>query len=392
MMTTSTAQPVAQLTRQIARLQAEIAELGWDTNFSMLTRNALLRRCRSLVDGVRQVAFVDLEAIHTQNLLYGYAEVDERVRAAFDLPWRNAHTVARWFSGDEIAVLFEASVDAQEAEDRMHELETSTEVQGLGVAWATGSWDASTESIEEAMARLSEEVRRRCLREASEDGAGRDDSLADTELATLPRRRGIVERIERRLRKGATDMVLVYASLDHLAHLNAVHGLQSGDLAMLAVLRAIRDESPHALVGREASSYVICLEGTSLEDGFLRAETIRGAVDALPPLTVGGESTPLRLSAGVAALPRHATTARELCRHAEEALFRAHEDGGNCVRLAQPQTMVAKTSHYGPVQLARLAALADAEGVGEAELLREALHHLLIDYARHRTGISAPSG
>ena len=46
--------------------------------------------------------------------------------------------------------------------------------------------------------------------------------------------------------------------------------------------------------------------------------------------------------------------------------------------------MVAKTSHYGPGQLARLADLAEAEGVSEAELLREALHNLLIEYTRHR--------
>ncbi|MGC9361169.1 MAG: diguanylate cyclase domain-containing protein, partial [Anaerolineae bacterium] len=360
-MTTSTAHRVAQLTRQIARLQAEIADLGWDTNFAMLTRNAFLRRCCSLKDGVRRVAFVDLNAIHTQNLLYGYAEVDERVRAAFDLPWRNEHTVARWFSGDEIAVLFDESADAQAAEACMLELEASAGAQVLGLAWDTGSWDVSVESIEEAMARLSEEVRRRAIKEASEAGAGRGEAaIADAELATLPRRRGMVERMQRLLGQGQVAIVLIYGDLDQLGHINAIHGRQSGDLAMLAVLRAIREEVPDALIARESSSYLICLEDTSLEDGFLRAEAIRSAVAALPPLTVGGESTPLHLSAGVAALPRHAASARELCRHAEEALFRAQADGGNCVRLAQPQTMVAKTSHYGPEQLTRLAALAEA--------------------------------
>lgn len=382
-MSTATAKRVAELTRQIARLQAEISELGWDTNFGMYTRNALLRHCRSLEGGVRKVAFVDLEAIHTLNLLYGYAEVDERVRAAFDTPWRNEHTVARWFSGDEIAIVFDANTSAGEAESCMCELESRAQAQGLGFDWALGSWDVAAESIEEAIARLAEEVRHRSLAHDGSDHR-RPADLTSGELASLPRRRGLLERLQRRIAASNAPLVLIHADIDGLRHINAIHGRQSGDLAMLAVLRAIREHAPEALLARETDSFMVCLEGTSLEEGFLVAERIRSAVAALPPLTAGGGPTPVRIAAGVAALPAHAATARELCRHAEEALFRAKEEGGNCVRLAQPQTMVAKTSHYGPSQLARLADLAEAEGVSEAELLREALHNLLIEYTRDR--------
>jgi diguanylate cyclase len=380
MSSTTTAKRVAELTRQIALLQSEIAELGWDTNFGMFTRNALLRHCRSLEGDARQVAFVDLEAIHSLNLLYGYAEVDARVRATFDTPWRNLHTVARWFSGDEIAIVFDEASSTEQARAQMCELESRAQAQGLGFDWAIGRWETGSESVEEAVARLAEEVRCRAL----EDDSTTRPVDANVELSGLPRRRGLIERLQRRMAQSNEPLALIHADLDGLRIINAIHGRQSGDLAVLAVLRAIREHAPEALLAREMDSFMVCLSGVALEEAFLVAERIRARVAAMPPLTAGGSPTPIRLSAGVAGMPAHASSARELARHAEEAVFRAKEDGGNCVRLAQPQTMVAKTSHFGPGQLGRLAELAEAQGVSEAELLREALHNLLIEYTRDR--------
>jgi len=385
MSSTTTAKRVAELTRQIALLQSEIAELGWDTNFGMFTRNALLRHCRSLEGDARQVAFVDLEAIHSLNLLYGYAEVDARVRATFDTPWRNLHTVARWFSGDEIAIVFDEASSTEQARAQMCELESRAQAQGLGFDWAIGRWETGSESVEEAVARLAEEVRCRAL----EDDSTTRPVDANVELSGLPRRRGLIERLQRRMAQSNEPLALIHADLDGLRIINAIHGRQSGDLAVLAVLRAIREHAPEALLAREMDSFLVCLSGVALEEAFLVAERIRARVAAMPPLTAGGSPTPIRLSAGVAGMPAHASSARELARHAEEAVFRAKEDGGNCVRLAQPQTMVAKTSHFGPGQLGRLAELAEAQGVSEAELLREALHNLLIEYTRDREAPSA---
>jgi len=385
MSSTTTAKRVAELTRQIALLQSEIAELGWDTNFGMFTRNALLRHCRSLEGDARQVAFVDLEAIHSLNLLYGYAEVDARVRATFDTPWRTLHTVARWFSGDEIAIVFDEASSTEQARAQMCELESRAQAQGLGFDWAIGRWETGSESVEEAVARLAEEVRCRAL----EDDSTTRPVDANVELSGLPRRRGLIERLQRRMAQSNEPLALIHADLDGLRIINAIHGRQSGDLAVLAVLRAIREHAPEALLAREMDSFLVCLSGVALEEAFLVAERIRARVAAMPPLTAGGSPTPIRLSAGVAGMPAHASSARELARHAEEAVFRAKEDGGNCVRLAQPQTMVAKTSHFGPGQLGRLAELAEAQGVSEAELLREALHNLLIEYTRDREAPSA---
>jgi len=381
MSSTATAKRVAELTRQIALLQSEIDELGWDTNFGMFTRNALLRYCRTLESGARQVAFVDLEAIHSLNLLYGYAEVDARVRATFDTPWRNLHTVARWFSGDEIAVVFDEETSTKQAHMQMCELESRAQAQGLGFDWALGRWEIGSESIEEAVGRLAEVVRCRALEDAADATRPVD---ANVELLGLPRRHGLLERLQRRLAQSNEPLALIHADLDGLRIINAIHGRQSGDLVVLAVLRAIREHAPEALLAREMDSFMVCLDGVALEEAFLVAERIRATVAAMPPLTAGGSPTPVRLSAGVAGMPAHASSARELARHAEEAAFRAKEDGGNCVRLAQPQAMVAKTSHFGPGQLGRLAELAEAQGVSEAELLREALHNLLVEYTRDR--------
>jgi hypothetical protein len=69
-----------------------------------------------------------------------------------------------------------------------------------------------------------------------------------------------------------------------------------------------------------------------------------------------------------------------LLRKADQALYRVKDTGRNKIRLAYEERMVPKTTHYTQTQLERLSKLASERGVGEADLLREALDNLLTKY------------
>ena len=96
---------------EIEYLQARVTELSWDETFGMLTRNAFLQYCGQLPPGGRSIVFLDLSEIGNLNNLYGYAEVDRRVKLIFSSLQIPGVTVARWYSGDEIVLLFDVSRD-----------------------------------------------------------------------------------------------------------------------------------------------------------------------------------------------------------------------------------------------------------------------------------------
>ena len=57
---------------------------------------------------MRWVAFIDMNKIHELNEELGYTEVDRRMKETFSVPFRRSDVVARWYSGDEIVILFDA--------------------------------------------------------------------------------------------------------------------------------------------------------------------------------------------------------------------------------------------------------------------------------------------
>ena len=141
---------------EFAELQAQIQELQWDGPFGMLTRGAFVQHCAVMPRGVRNIAFIDLDDINVLNDRYGYTEVDDRVRATFSVPFRRSDIVARWYSGDEIVILFDS--DRQGAERKLGELAQSAEKNGLSFQAAQGEWEVGQQGIEEAVAALAKKM------------------------------------------------------------------------------------------------------------------------------------------------------------------------------------------------------------------------------------------
>ena len=142
--------------KEIQGLREQIKELSWDTSFGMWTRGAFLQFCHVMPRGMRQVAFIDLDEIHNLNERLGYTEVDRRVKAAFSVSFRRSDVMARWYSGDELVILFDA--DHIGAERKLAELTESARNQGLTFKHESSEWEVGKVPIEDIITTMADQV------------------------------------------------------------------------------------------------------------------------------------------------------------------------------------------------------------------------------------------
>lgn len=143
--------------REISSLRERVRELSWDSAYGMYTRPAFLQFAQVMPRGGRFVAFIDLDKIHTLDQELGYSEVDRRIKATFSMNFRRSDVVARWYSGDEIVILFDS--DREGADRKMEELASSAHREGLSFKFAIGEWAVGKEPAEDIIDALSENVR-----------------------------------------------------------------------------------------------------------------------------------------------------------------------------------------------------------------------------------------
>lgn len=151
----SNAEDTRRLRSEIVSLRRQVSALSWDEPFGMLTRTAFLQHCRELLPASRLIAFIDLNEIGLLNHRYGYQDVDRRIRASFSMFQRSPHVAARWYSGDEIVILFAENSDPASLIER---LRRAAGVNGLSFVCAWGDWTCWREPVETAIQRLSTQV------------------------------------------------------------------------------------------------------------------------------------------------------------------------------------------------------------------------------------------
>jgi len=141
---------------EIRELRRQVKELSWDSSFGMWTRGAFLQFCHVMPRDRRYIAFIDLNKIHQLNEKYGYMEVDRLVKETFSVPFRRSDVVARWYSGDEIVILFDS--DLALAEGKIEQLHVSAADQGLTFYAQIGQWEVGKVPIEEVVDELADKV------------------------------------------------------------------------------------------------------------------------------------------------------------------------------------------------------------------------------------------
>ena len=141
---------------EIERLQVQLQDLSWDTAFGMWTRAAFLQFCHVMPRGRRILLFLDLDGIHGLNERYGYEQVNQRIKTSFSVSFRRSDVVARWFSGDEIVILFDS--DALGAERKITQLQESAREQGLTFKYEVGEWVVGKQAVEDVVEELGRKV------------------------------------------------------------------------------------------------------------------------------------------------------------------------------------------------------------------------------------------
>ena len=168
--------------------------------------------------------------------------------------------------------------------------------------------------------------------------------LATTDVLTeLPNRRQFLARLTEefaRVRRfGIQRCSVLMLDLDHFKRINDAHGHAIGDAVLQhfaqLMRNAFRKIDMAARVGGE--EFAVILPGSDLAAARTSAERLRELV-AKTPLVQGGKTISVTVSIGVATMVPSDFEADQTLIRADEALYRAKENGRNQVKMATDQS------------------------------------------------------
>jgi diguanylate cyclase (GGDEF)-like protein len=139
---------------------------------------------------------------------------------------------------------------------------------------------------------------------------------------------------ERAKRSGFTNSILLL-DIDDFKSINDVHGHDVGDAVLISLANVLRSElRSFDLVARYGGDeFIMMLTDTNTDEAFSIAERIRKRV-SLTPFVVPRRIFNVTLSAGLATLHTRDSDFRSLLKRGDDALYRAKEQGRNCVVVA----------------------------------------------------------
>jgi diguanylate cyclase (GGDEF)-like protein/PAS domain S-box-containing protein len=168
----------------------------------------------------------------------------------------------------------------------------------------------------------------------------RTQSIKDP-LTGLYNRRYLEEMLEREIRRAIRaghPLGVLVLDLDHFKKFNDTYGHDAGDTVLREtasyLCRSIRAEDIVCRFGGE--EFVIILPTADLAASQARAERIRSKLCELTVIHQGSSLGKITLSIGVAGVPLHGTSPKELFEAADAALYRAKKEGRDRVVVAGP--------------------------------------------------------
>ncbi len=172
------------------------------------------------------------------------------------------------------------------------------------------------------------------LRDALREMALRDG------LTGLYNRRYLEDATNRELlraerNRGAVSVIMI--DIDHFKRFNDKFGHAAGDFVLGAVARTITSSTrPSDIVCRYGGEELaVVLSETDLQCARDRAEHIRRAIREIDLSRLGQSLPPPTASFGVAVYPEDGTTPADLIKAADQALYRAKQDGRDRVCMAR---------------------------------------------------------
>jgi diguanylate cyclase (GGDEF)-like protein len=162
-------------------------------------------------------------------------------------------------------------------------------------------------------------------------------------LTGLFNRRHMEESLERELLRAARNakpVTVLMIDIDHFKQFNDIFGHDAGDIVLRELGTAF---SSLTRGGDIACRYggeecLLILAEASLETGYERAVKLKEQVASLHVRHREATLSRITVSVGVAAFPQHGTTATQIVRLADQALYRAKAEGRNRVVVAAVAT------------------------------------------------------
>jgi diguanylate cyclase (GGDEF)-like protein len=287
--------------------------------------------------------------------------VDAIVQESFEeIGAASTEAVARWIAGDGIEVTFDASRKSSRifGELAAHRAASLNEVTRRTLYWRNvmadvlreiaAELEVSPDALSQAlnMVQLSLEftLLRMCecfereRRRTDQELSRREDELAflatHDPLTGLPNRTLILDRLEQMLARSLrhqTPVAALFIDLDNFKSINDTLGHSVGDELLRSVAARLDGVVRHADgLGRlGGDEFVVIAEELSLEAGpELVAERLLEALR--PPFNLGSDGeTRLTITASVGIAVGERTSAEELLRDADIAMYRAKWEGKN---------------------------------------------------------------
>ena len=211
----------------------------------------------------------------------------------------------------------------------------------LGVQSQTGLLSADRRRIiEAAAALLAVSIKNAQLFREVKDNSVKD---ALTGCFTRGHALEIIDAELRRARRSQTPVSMIMFDLDHFKDVNDRYGHLCGD----AVLSAVGKRMKEVLRGSDlkcrygGEEFLVLLPETPLHGARRVAETLRREI-AERPVPWSGEGLTVTASFGLAQTMPGEVNVQAVIARADQALYRAKDDGRNCVRIAaETATLVA---------------------------------------------------
>jgi two-component system, cell cycle response regulator len=163
-------------------------------------------------------------------------------------------------------------------------------------------------------------------------------------LTGLGNRRALqedLEGMEARVTRYGHSYCMALLDVDHFKSYNDLYGHQAGDIVLQTVATEIKDQARggDALYRYGGEEFLCIFPEQSLTTGTIAVERMRIGIQRLATPHADTESGVLTISAGLAVLDpdSQSSTATEVLKKADEALYRAKQLGRNRVEQAEHQ-------------------------------------------------------
>ncbi len=164
----------------------------------------------------------------------------------------------------------------------------------------------------------------------------RYQSLRDP-LTGLYNRRYLNETLSKeidRARRTQQFISVILLDVDHFKRFNDVYGHSAGDLVLSKVGAYLESETRKYDIACRfgGEELIIVMPGASIANSVIRAEKIREGIKQLELKHEGQELESISVSIGISCFPDDSITVEGLIQAADKALYKAKEDGRDCVR------------------------------------------------------------